>query len=119
MQNRPALKIVAAVAPLPLRRRGLCTVERITAPSSAHAVAALDQQIARILSKPARWRVCDGLSPNASRYSTENRPSSTKPKDIAISVTVAELASADSSVPLARDSRDSRRCRHGGSPWIL
>ena len=45
----------------------------------------------KILVWEARHNVCDGLSPNTFRYSTEKRPNSTKPKHIAISVTVVSL----------------------------
>jgi hypothetical protein len=67
----------------------------------------------------ARLSVCEGLSPNAFRYSTEKRPSSAKPKHVAISVTFVSLQSADKRACLARDSRNIRRRRHGGSPCTL
>src|SRR5438132_12433741 len=60
------------------------------------------------LSGDVRCSECEGLSPNALRYSTEKRPSSTKPKDVAISVTVADLQSADRRALLAWDSRNIR-----------
>jgi hypothetical protein len=63
--------------------------------------------------------VCEGLSPNALRYSTENRPNSPKPKPVAISVTVARSQSADKRARLARDSRSMRRCRQGAAPCVL
>ena len=63
-----------------------------------------------------RCRVCEGLSPNTLRYSTEKRPSSAKPNDIAISVTVANLQSADKRARLAWDNRNVRSCLHGGMP---
>ena len=52
-------------------------------------------------------------------YSTEKRPNSANPKDIAISVTFVSLQSADKRARLARDSRNIRRRRHGGSPYTL
>src|ERR1700736_2039383 len=70
----------------------------------------------RILPEKAWCSVCEGLSPNTFRYSTEKRPNSTKPKQVAISVTVTRLESADRRARLAWDSRNIRRCRHGGRP---
>src|SRR3982074_1059883 len=55
----------------------------------------------RVLPEDGWCSVCDGLSPNTFRYSTENRPSSTKPKQVAISVTVTSPRSADKRAPLA------------------
>jgi hypothetical protein len=69
-----------------------------------------------VLAGNERDSVSEGLSPNTFRYSTEKRPSSTKPKHVAISVTVMRLQSADKSARLARDNRSIRRCRQGGRP---
>src|SRR5438105_13706519 len=73
----------------------------------------------KVLLRMAPCSVCEGLSPNALRYSTEKRPNSRKPKRVAISVTVTCLQSAAKRARLASDSRFLRRCRHGGAPWIL
>jgi hypothetical protein len=67
----------------------------------------------------ARCSVCEGHSPNILRYSTEKRPNSTKPKQVAISVTVTSLQSAHKRARLACDNRNIRRCRHGARPQDL
>jgi hypothetical protein len=67
----------------------------------------------------ARCSVCEGHSPNILRYSTEKRPNSTKPKQVAISVTVTSLQSAHKRARLACDNRNIRRCRHGATPLDL
>src|ERR1700680_4617027 len=66
-----------------------------------------------------RCSVCEGLSPKIFRYSTEKRPSSTKPKHIATAVTVVSSQSADKRARLASDNRNIRRRRHGGRPQVL
>ena len=73
----------------------------------------------KVLPCEARCSVCEGLSPNTLRYSTEKRPNSPKPKQVAISVTVTSSASAHKSARLARDRRNIRRRRHGARPQAL
>lgn len=72
----------------------------------------------RALSGAALCSVCEGLSPNTLRYSTEKRPNSRKPQPVAISVTVTSLQSAAKSARLASDNRNIRRYRQGGRPRI-
>src|SRR6266849_2950219 len=91
------------------------TVQRLTNAQSAN-VARSPLGRGKVLVWDARYSVCEGLSPNTFRYSTEKRPSSTKPKHIATSVTVVSSQSADKRARLASDNRNIRRCRHGGRP---
>src|SRR5882724_2206282 len=63
-----------------------------------------------------RCSVCEGLSPNICRYSTEKRPSSTKPKHIANGGKVVSSQVWEKRARPAFDNRHLRRCRHGGRP---
>jgi hypothetical protein len=109
MQNRPGSKNVC----------GCCAKTTLKMPDihlTGHSDRSTDAAACGFSPELTRWRVCEGLSPNVLRYSTENRPNSTKPKDVAIFVTVTHPESADKSALLACDSRNIRRCRHGGKP---
>src|SRR6266702_6084123 len=125
MRERLGSRNSVTVAPRPPNSRGLFTLQGIAGNLALAQATKLrpswrfNPLTAGALSGDVRCNECEGLSPNALRYSTEKRPSSTKPKDVAISVTVADLQSADKRALLAWDSRNIRSCRHGGTPWVL
>jgi hypothetical protein len=113
----PGSKIAAPVALKSLWQsqfKGIAKTTRVV--KKQRLSRRFDLPTVRVLPGDVRCRVCEGLSPNTLRYSTEKRPSSAKPNDIAISVTVANLQSADKRARLAWDNRNVRSCLHGGMP---
>ena len=82
-----------AVYPAAPGRRCPCS-DRMSSVVPPYASASAERQ-ERIRSEPgARFRLAEGDSPDQARYSTANRPSSQKPKLVAISVTVVVDGSA-------------------------